>query len=106
MSRAVSVFFLSLITVMGSACTWVQLSVDAEDVELVKAAEVSECKKIGNTTSNVMSKFGFYDRDEEKVGEELLNLARNETIKMGGNTLVADSAITEGSQRFAVYSCP
>ena len=106
MSRAVSVFFLSLITLMGTACTWVQLSVDAEDVELVKAAEVSECKKIGNTTSNVMSKFGFFDRDEEKVGEELLNLARNESIKMGGNTLVADSAITEGSQRFAVYNCP
>ncbi len=106
MSRAISVLFLSLITVMGSACTWVQLSVDAEDVELVKATEVSECKKVGSTTSNVMSKFGFYDRDEAKVSEELLNLARNETINMGGNTLVAASAVTEGSQRFTVYSCP
>lgn len=106
MSRLISGLGAAAVLMLASGCTWVQLSADAEDVELVKQTDISECKKIGTTTSTVVSKFGFYNRDQEKVGEELLNLARNEAFNMGGNTVVAASAITEGSQRFTVYQCP
>lgn len=106
MSRLISRLGVAAAILLASGCTWVQLSTDAEDVELVKQTDISDCKKIGTTTSTVKSKFGFINRNEEKVGKELLNLARNEAFNMGGNTVVAASAITEGSQRFTVYQCP
>lgn len=89
-----------------SACTWVKFSEGAEDVELRSANEVAKCEKLGATSASVVDHVGFFDRNEKKVAVELQTLASNQAFAMGGNTVVVDSAITDGSQRFLVYKCP
>ena len=87
------------------ACTWVKTSEEAENVALVKAAHVANCEKVATTTSTVREKVGMIERKEEKVGKELVALAKNEAIKVGGDTILADGPIQDGSQKFLIYRC-
>ncbi len=87
------------------ACTWVKTSEEAESVALVKAAHVETCKKMATTTSTVKEKVGIIERKEEKVGKELVALAKNEAVKIGGDTILADGPIQDGSQKFVIYRC-
>ena len=45
-------------------------------------------------------------RSEAKVEEELLTLARNSAVEIGGDTLVAEGPPSQGAQRFRIYKCP
>lgn len=88
-----------------SACSWVDLS-DAGTQVLVRTHDQArDCEKLGSTSASVKSNIWFYDRKPQKMATELQTLARNEAAKMGGNTIVIDSAITGGAQRFRVYKC-
>jgi len=47
------------------------------------------------------------DRKQTKVAIELETLARNYAVGMGGNTIVAEDAMTDDAQQtFIVYNCP
>jgi hypothetical protein len=47
------------------------------------------------------------DRKQSKVAIELETLARNYAVGMGGNTIVAEDAMSnDGEQTFIVYNCP
>lgn len=93
----------SVLTVFG--CQWVKPTDGGDNVSLVKMAHVVNCEKLGSTTSTVKDSIGFIDRKERKVVDELVTLAKNDAAKMGGDTIVAKKAISEGSQEFNVYRC-
>lgn len=88
-----------------SACAWVKLSPGGEKVRVLEASEVATCKELGNTTASLMAKVAGINRNEEKVAKELEMLARNAAAKMGGDTVVAVSAVEDGQRTFAVYQC-
>lgn len=88
-----------------SGCSWVELTPKANDVQILKPHAVYGCQRIGVTSASSLNKVGFINRSKEKIEEEIQVLARNKAVEMGGNVLVADSDITEGSQRFVVYRC-
>lgn len=71
---------------------------------LQSAKTLESCKKLGNVNSKVVSRIVF-DRDTEKVANELADLARNEAGLMGGDTIVPISNIIDGRRNFAVYQC-
>jgi hypothetical protein len=79
---------------------------NAESISLTNASEVAECERLGTTTSSVKDQIGWLNRNDEKVASELLTLAQNSALTMGGNTLVATADPLEGSQQFVIYSCP
>lgn len=89
-----------------TACTWVDLTAAGETVELKQAAEVGNCRRMGRVTARSQDEIVSIDRSSEKLQNELLVLARNEAGAMGGNAIVPESVIIEGSQIFAVYDCP
>lgn len=91
---------------IATGCTWVDPIPGASAVTLVKAPHVVNCKPLGTTTSSVKDKVGFINRSDEKVTEELLTLAKNSAVELGGDTLVAESGPYEGSQKFKIYKCP
>lgn len=101
---------LLLVPVLGtlflSGCNFVKLSAQAEDVLVLKPYQARECEQIRRTTSQVMSKVWFVNRNEDSMSEELTTLAKNTAIELGGNAVVPDSTIVEGKQRFIVYNCP
>jgi len=95
----------SLLTLLN-ACTWVQLSSAGEGVEIRTATQVANCERLGVASSTTMDRLLVVDRNNERQQEELYILARNEAGSMGGNAVVPVTNVTNGRQRFEVYSCP
>ena len=88
-----------------SACTWVDLKPQGQNVRLLTSADVKRCKKIGHVTSNTTSAVAYIPRDDESVNEELRRLARNYAGDMGGNAIVPTGLAANGEQSFNVYHC-
>ena len=88
-----------------SACTWVELTKEGGEVELVEAVNVEGCQRFGTAGSSVKHEVGVYTRGEEKVTEELVILAKNKAAEMGGDSIVAQGPPVDGSMKFDVYKC-
>ncbi len=48
---------------------------------------------------------GIFGRNEKKIADELVALAKNEAVRMGGDAVVAQGAPKDGFQKFSVYLC-
>ncbi len=88
-----------------TACQWVKPTDGGDQVSLVKRAHIINCEKLGTTTSTVKEKVGIVKRKERKVVDELVTLAKNEAAGLGGDTIVANGALQQGSQAFDIYRC-
>lgn len=95
----------SLALIALSGCTFVKTTDDGAKVALVKPIHVQKCKKLGSTTSQVKENVGFINRRDKDVTLELINLAKNEAAKMGGDTIISKGEISEGRQTFEIYKC-
>lgn len=89
-----------------SACSFVDLKPNAEDVLVLKPHQVRECEQVRRSSSQVLDKIWFVNRNKERMAEELATLARNTAAELGGNAIVADSDIVDGKQSFIIYNCP
>jgi hypothetical protein len=96
---------LLLIPFALSACQFVPLTEGGEKTRVLSAAEVQQCRKVGNTTATVKHEIVGIPRQETVVSEELMRLARNNAAVMGGDTVVPASEIVRGSQLFNIYKC-
>lgn len=90
---------------LASACTWVKPAPGAEHVALVKPAHTENCRYLGEASATVKHSLAGLKRKQAKVADELVNLARNEAIKMGGDTIVSAAEPSDGRQQFKVYAC-
>jgi hypothetical protein len=52
-----------------------------------------------------LGKIVVVERGSQRLQDELLTLARNEAADLGGDTVVPESLIADGSQVFGVYRC-
>lgn len=95
---------LAVVVLFLSACTWVELTPEGEKVTVVTAAHVKNCKFAGTTTVSVKPD-AIGARDPEKIKTELETLARNEAIKLKGDSIVPVTDIQNGEQTFKVYKC-
>ena len=102
-------FFIATLiaTLAGStcACTWVKTTPEGEPVSVATAAAVTDCARKGKVTVSLKSRVAGVERSPTKVANELATLARNEGAGLGGDTVVAESTVSEGSQVFGVYDC-
>jgi hypothetical protein len=88
-----------------SGCSFVKVTKEGETIRLMPSADqVTNCSKLGSTTSKVISKV-LLNRDPEKVANELAILARNQAAKMGGDTIAPISAVVDGERTFGIYQC-
>jgi len=88
-----------------NACTWVKPTPGAESVRVAAAAAVTDCERKGKVTVSLRSRVAGVERSPTKVANELATLARNEATSLGGDTVVAETTVSEGSQVFGVYRC-
>lgn len=95
----------SLLLICLSACTWVKPEAEAAKVVLVKPIHAESCKKLGTANATTKAKLAGVNRGAKKVASELLTLAQNEAVSMGGNTLVATTKVLEDKQSFSVFFC-
>ena len=88
-----------------SGCAWVTLTSEGAKVRVFAPADVSNCKRLGETVVSLKDKIAGVNRNQDKVKTELETLARNSAVGMGGDTVVASGEIQGGSQNFTVYQC-
>ena len=98
-------YFLCIIMLWLSGCTWVEPTKEAGEVLLVKAHNVQSCQRLGSTTATVKHEIGPVSRSDEKVRNELVTLAKNHAAVMGGDSIVATGPADGGSMNFDVYKC-
>lgn len=100
-----SLLFPALPLIILTACTWVKPEEGGENVQLRSSANIGSCDKKGITEVKTLSRVAFVNRGSGKVASELVTLAQNEAVILGGNAVVPVSKVRDGSQRFAVYHC-
>ena len=98
---------ISMVVLAGalSACTWVEPVYEAKSIKALSLSEVSQCQRVGRANASVLSKILFVPRNEQKVTQELLALAKNQAVRLGGDALVAEGLPKAGKQSFIVYRC-
>ena len=98
--------FILLITVFFSlGCQWVKPKQGADSVSYVTAVHIKDCEQVGVARVGVREKLWFLERRSKKVQKELITLAKNEALKLRGDTVVALTVIDDGWQDFNVYRC-
>lgn len=96
---------VSCVVLILSSCTWVKVTPKGDGVRLVPSNKyVAQCKNLGKVNAKVVSQI-IFERNPDKVAEELANMARNEAAGMGADTIVPISEIVDGRRVFGAYQC-
>ncbi|OZG72830.1 hypothetical protein BTA51_12690 [Hahella sp. CCB-MM4] len=103
MNKLKFVPILAVLTV--ASCATVKPTPGSENVKLLTTEEASQCERLGTASAQVLDKVGFLPRGEAPMADELLVLAKNEAIKMGGNALATASEIIDGTREYIIYNC-
>ena len=105
MHKYVAIALASAALLSGCANNFLKPAEGSERVLLMKLNQVTQCQSLGKVNVNVVTKVGIYNRDADAVEANLLQLAQNNAIDLGGDTLVKDMTPEFGKQIFAVYKC-
>ena len=104
MRMLIRYFTLTVLLVATSACSLGMFQTENQAVKLLNAADVADCKLLGTVTEKSRDRWASA-RTDKKIATEVLDLARREAAKLGGNTVVEKTALIMGRQTFTVYSC-
>lgn len=89
----------------GCSSTMIGERPGSDRVSLADANQVGNCKSMGKTIVSVLAKVGFIDRAPEAVEENLYQLARNNAVDAGADTLVKGESKEFGTRTFEMYKC-
>ena len=89
----------------GCSSTLIGERLGADQVVLAQAADVGECKSMGQTTVQVLAGVGPISRGNDAVEDNLAQMARNDAIDRGANTIVKGNSLEFGKRTFELYRC-
>ena len=89
----------------GCASKLIEVRPGSETVNLAETSQVAKCQPKGKTTVSVLAEVGFITRRPEDVEANLLQLARNEAVKQGADTVVKGNSTEYGKRTFELYKC-
>lgn len=94
---------LAAATLLGAACA-ARLTADGEMVRVAGPEDIKQCRRIGNTriSLDAAREKLFSDRI---IAESLENEARNFARRIGGDTVLPVSEVSEAAQVFGVFDC-
>lgn len=98
-------YIITLCIILLPACSGVKPTIESNEVTLVKPFNVKTCKKLGSTVATVTHKVGIITLNDDVVTEKLVVLAKNRAAKMGGDSVVAQPPVIDGSMSFDIYKC-
>ena len=98
------IILIALTGLIASSCSSINLSEGGEKVRVLAPADISSCKKIGQTNASVTDKV-VVKRPIETIELELVTIARNSADNMGGDTVVPLTVVEDGKQSFTIYKC-
>lgn len=96
---------IGIVLLVMAGCTWVELIEEGESVTVVSSVP-NTCKRLGSTTATTKADLASIDRSSKKIASELVTLARNSAARMEGDTITAESEVSEsGTQTFGIFRC-
>lgn len=102
-------FIATLVSVIsglsGCASSLIGVHEGAERVSLAEASQITTCQPKGKTIVTVLSKIGIIERHEDDVEANLYQLARNNAVDAGADTLVKGESKEYGKRLFEMYKC-
>lgn len=96
---------LSALLLGGCSSTMIGERLGADQVVLADATQVSKCRSLGRTTLSVLSSLGPITRSAEAVEDNLLQMARNEAVDKGGDTVVKGTSMEYGKRSYEIFKC-
>lgn len=99
---------LALLSIAAlSACSSVLIGEKegSDHVSLANANQVANCQSKGKINISVMAKIGIIPRSEEDVEANLYQMARNNAVDNGADTLVKGESKELGKRQFEMYKC-
>ena len=99
---------LALLSIAAlSACSSVIIGEKegSDHVSLANANQVANCQTKGKINISVMAKIGRIPRVEEDVEANLFQMARNNAVENGADTLVKGESKELGNRTFEMYKC-
>lgn len=103
--KNVFVFSAFVMVFSGCASQLIEVEQGSERVSVADANQVASCESKGKATVSVLTKVGFISRSVDAVEANLLQLARNSALDIGGDTIVKDEMPEFGKRTFAIYKC-
>lgn len=99
--------FMACVLTSIAACTWVSPSpqVQQKGIMVLPPDRVANCRLLSKTTVSIADKVAFLARTSEDVESDLKNLAMNQAVTQGGDTVSALTPVDSGSQTFGIYKC-
>jgi hypothetical protein len=98
-------FVLVLVSLLGCSSQLIKAKEGADLIKLVEQSDTTGCEGKGSVTVSVLTKLGFFTRSVESVEENLIQLARNSAVDVGGNTIVKGELLEFGKRSFLVFQC-
>ena len=89
----------------GCASSLIGVRAGADRVSIADAQQVTACQSKGKTIVTVLSKVGIINRSEEDVEANLYQLARNNAVDSGADTLVKGDSQAFGKRTFEMFKC-
>jgi hypothetical protein len=77
-----------------------------DPVRVVTAEQLQGCRNVGSAQVSVIDQLPSLQQVDGAVARELVVLASNSALQLGGNAIVEMTNIVDGSQSFAVFRCP
>ncbi|MGH8293136.1 MAG: hypothetical protein ACRESA_06645 [Gammaproteobacteria bacterium] len=94
-----------LLTVAG--CTWVSQNpqIKQQGIMVLPLDRVAHCRLLSKTQVSIADSIGPVKRVQSDVERDLQNLAMNQAVIQGGDTVSALDAMNNGNQTFGIYKC-
>lgn len=89
----------------GCASNLIGVREGSDRVSLAEASQVTACQPKGKTIVTVLAKIGIIPRNEQDVEENLYQLAKNNAVDAGADTLVKGESKELGKRMFEMYKC-
>ena len=89
----------------GCATSLIGVREGSDRVSLADANQVAACQSKGKTIVTVLAKIGIIPRNAEDVEDNLYQLARNNAVADGADTLVKGESKEFGKRTFEMYKC-
>jgi hypothetical protein len=77
----------------------------SERVSLADGSQVTACQSKGTRNVSVIARLGLIPRNAEDVENNLFQLARNNAVGDGADTIVKGDSAELGKRTFLMYKC-
>ena len=91
--------------ITGCASNLIGVKEGADRVSLADASQITACQPKGKTIVTVLAKIGIIPRNEQDVEDNLYQLAKNNAVEAGADTLVKGESKGPGKRLFEMYKC-